>query len=495
MQMRYSVLSGMASSAVSALSAIAIVPVYLHYLGQEAYGVVGFYLTLQAVLGILDFGFSTSVNREIAQTRAPDAMLDVSRMVSSLIRLYWATAIAIMVLIASLAPWLAERWLNLHSLPIDQAGVAIALAAVSLGVRWPSVIYRAVLLGSGRMVACSWITIAMTLLTSLGNAILVIFWHADLRGVFAWQGATGLLFVLWLHVEAKRSLPKSAHYGFDIKQIRRTWRLSTSLGVIGLIGLIFMQMDKLILSRMLPLQAYAQYMLATLLASGLYTLVSPVFDAIYPRLSALVSRQALRDLASIYRLVSGLLASLLFPLTMFLVFTGRSLVQLWTGNLQLAEAVWPVAALLAVGSALHGMMFMPYALALAFGASALVLRTNVILLFAFGPLIAAMTASFGAVGAAFAWAILHGAYLSFGSIYIHRILLPQITTAWLLRDLGVPGVVSLFTAMTGLVLTRSVVNSPLHNVVIGVAMMLLAWAILVARQPQLRQWLRHKIPK
>ncbi|MNV50695.1 colanic acid exporter [compost metagenome] len=235
-------------------------------------------------------------------------------------------------------------------------------------------------------------------------------------------------------------------------------------------------------------------MLATVVASGLYTLVSPIFDATYPRLSALAARNPSPDLISTYRLASGLLASLLFPLAMFLAFTGRSLIQLWTGDSQLAEAVSPVLALLSIGSALHGMMFMPHALALASGASALVLRTNVILLLAFGPLIAILTTWQGGVGAALGWVILHAAYLLFGSIYTHRKLLPQISTTWLLRDLGIPGVVSVSAAMAGFTLARMVAAPPLHDVTIGAATMLGAWAVLLVRQPTFRQWLYRTLP-
>ena len=56
-------------------------------------------------------------------------------------------------------------------------------------------------------------------------------------------------------------------------------------------GIVFVQLDKVLLSKILPLKAFGQYALAGVVASALYILLSPTFNVIYPRLSALVAFQ------------------------------------------------------------------------------------------------------------------------------------------------------------------------------------------------------------
>ena len=56
----------------SALMAIIFMPIYIKILGPEAFGLVGFYITMQIVLSIFDFGITPTLNREMARYRAGD---------------------------------------------------------------------------------------------------------------------------------------------------------------------------------------------------------------------------------------------------------------------------------------------------------------------------------------------------------------------------------------------------------------------------------------
>jgi len=55
---------------VSALMGLAFVPLYIRYLGMEAYGLIGIFVLLQAWLSILDMGITPTLNREMARFTA-----------------------------------------------------------------------------------------------------------------------------------------------------------------------------------------------------------------------------------------------------------------------------------------------------------------------------------------------------------------------------------------------------------------------------------------
>jgi O-antigen/teichoic acid export membrane protein len=44
-----------------------IVPLYIRFMGMEAYGLIGFYAMLQGTLQILDLGLSPTMTRELAR--------------------------------------------------------------------------------------------------------------------------------------------------------------------------------------------------------------------------------------------------------------------------------------------------------------------------------------------------------------------------------------------------------------------------------------------
>src|SRR3989338_8904498 len=50
-----------------AIIGILLVPVYVSYMGAEAYGLVGFYVTLQAWFMLLDMGFKPTMARKTAR--------------------------------------------------------------------------------------------------------------------------------------------------------------------------------------------------------------------------------------------------------------------------------------------------------------------------------------------------------------------------------------------------------------------------------------------
>ena len=50
----------------SIVLAIVFTPVYIHFLGIEAYGIIGFYITLQGTVSFLEMGLSRACNRELA---------------------------------------------------------------------------------------------------------------------------------------------------------------------------------------------------------------------------------------------------------------------------------------------------------------------------------------------------------------------------------------------------------------------------------------------
>src|SRR5580692_742250 len=95
---------------------LACVPLYLKFLGIEAYGLVGFYLMLQAILQVLDFGLSPTMNREMARYSVqPEKAAEARDLVRTLEVGYWLIGIAIGAIILAAAPVIAADWIKVGS--------------------------------------------------------------------------------------------------------------------------------------------------------------------------------------------------------------------------------------------------------------------------------------------------------------------------------------------------------------------------------------------
>ena len=248
----------------------------------------------------------------------------------------------------------------------------------------------------------------------------------------------GLVYAITMRAAAWRIIGKTGRMGFDVDRLKSVWRFTAGMSGVAISAVVLMQLDKVLLSKMLSLEDFGRYALAGVVASGLYVLLTPTFNVIYPRLSALVAADETEKLINLYKLATRLLLAALFPITGVAALLSEEILFLWTGDLVVASTTGPVVSLFLIGTALNGVMHFPYALQLAYGMTRLPLRINAVLVVVMIPTTIVLASKYGAVGGAGAWAILNGVYLLVGTMLTHRYLLKGVGVKWLLQDVGIP---------------------------------------------------------
>src|SRR2546430_10595963 len=96
--------------------------------------------------------------------------------------------------------------------------------------------------------------------------------------------------------------------------------------------LLLTQIDKVILIRLVSLEMFGYYVLVGSIAMSLYLLVLPLFNALYPRLTQLVSTSDQEGLREIYQHGCQLMSVLIIPFSTLLVFYSKEVLLVWTGN-------------------------------------------------------------------------------------------------------------------------------------------------------------------
>ncbi len=478
-------LAGLTNSIWSALIGLAVVPFYLKYLGIEAYGLIGFFVTTQAVLSLLDMGMAPTINREVARCSALGNLKEAGKLLHTLAVVYWCMAGAIALLIMALAPLIAGYWLQSKQLSPQTISHVVMMMGLVVACRWPIGLYQGALIGAQRLTVSSGINMAMVTTGSLGTVAVLAFVSPTIEAFFIWQACIGLVYAITIRWAAWRIIGKTKQNGFEVGKLKSVWRFTAGMSGIGLTALVFTQLDKVILSKMLGLEEFGYYMLATLVVSGLYVLISPVFNVVYPRMTELVATGDTEKLIGLYRLGTRMLASMIFPIAMMLAVFAEDLVLVWTGNQNIASSVAPVISLLAMGSALHGVMHFPYALQLAYGMTRLPLMINSILMIVLFPLIILFALTYGALGGAMAWLVLHVLYVLLGTWLTHRRLLKGVGARWMLQDVGIPLMLSIFVGLIG---RNYVAQSEEYSVFVkligggGLVLVASALSILVSHQ-------------
>lgn len=493
MKLKRNLIVGLCDTGWSAILTILVVPLYIKYLGIELYGLVGFYVTLQAALMMLDLGLAPTINREVARCSASNNMQDARNLLHTFAFIYWGVAFFIAIFFFVLSPFISDHWLNSIAITRDALVQVLILIGVVIACRWPIGLYKGAVIGAQRLIVSSTVNIIMTTLGNVGVVVVMAYISPTIEAFFLWQAIVGLVYVFTIRLMAWKVVGWNDRVKLGLDSIKRVWKFSAGVGGVTISAVVLIQLDKILLSKLLSLEDYGGYTLAGVLASGLYVLLTPVFNTIFPRMSSLVVTDNSASLESFYRLGTRMLTSVLFPIALTAAYFSHELVYFWTGDKVLASNVSPVVSLLLIGTSLNGAMHFPYALQLAFGKTKLPLIINAILMVLLVPLIFILASKYGAVGGALAWLTLNILYLLFGSWLTHQYLLKGVTIPWLLWDVMVPLGLSIF--IIG-VLGGYVQLLPYAHYIklfLGAAIGIFAAFTIIMTSPQLRVLIRGKL--
>lgn len=481
---------GVASSVCSAAMTFVAIPFYIRILGPEAYGVIGFFVVLQGLFQLLDLGMAPTISRQIARAVTPTDREQSRNLVHSLALIYWGIGILAALLITIFAGPIADRWLKAEILSPAQIAVAVALMGLTLAAKWPTSLYSAALIGAERLPTSSMITMGAATAANIGGIVVVTLVSPTLKAFFLWQALVSLAQTLAMRHSLWRILQGTARARIDVNELRKMWAFSAGMTGITVAGIALSQLDKLLLSRLIPLAEFGNYMVATLVASMLLLLARPMFQTIYPRMSKLVVNRNQVELVGTYHMSTRFLASIVFPMAMAMIVYAHDFLLLWVGSPAVAASTAPSVAMLAAGSALNAVMHIPFALQLASGRVRLALGLSVTLVILMVPLIVVLTNRYGAVGGASAWFILNSVYLLGGAWLTHRTLLPGELRLWLLRDVGVPLAIATGIGATAATFRGWAQTGPVENLLVGTVMSAVCMLACLLSYAPLRQMLR-----
>ncbi|MHA7816751.1 MAG: lipopolysaccharide biosynthesis protein [Pseudohaliea sp.] len=424
----------------TAIMGLAFVPLYIRYLGIEAYGVIGLFTVLQSWLTMLDLGMRPALNREMARffggTHSPQTIRDLLRSIEILTL---AVAVLIFSLFWASAGWVAGEWLNAGSLSVEAVARAFIVMGCVSGLRFVEAVYSASISGLQHQVMQNVITSTMATLRGGGAVLILAFLSPTLEAFFLWQAAMSLLTLAWLASAVYRVLPPAPRRArFSPAEVGRVWQFARGMLLITLLALFLSQFDKVLLSRLLSLESYGYYMFAANIAMALSVFTSPIVNAFYPRFSQLVAAGKHDELVEVYHLAAQALSVLVGTLGLLLVLHSRPLIQAWTGDAELTHHAAPLLSLLAAGTLLNRLMAGPYRLQLAFGWTGLTIKANAIAVAVLVPALFVVAPSYGAMGAAAVWLALNLGYFVIVVSFMHRRLLVDEKNRWYLRDVFLP---------------------------------------------------------
>ncbi len=469
---------------------LVFIPFYIKLLGIESWGLIGVFATLQTIFGVFDMGLSSTLTREMARLSVlPGKGQEMRNLVHTLEVWYWAVAILVGIIVVSLSPVIAHHWVKAGQLSTKTIEQALIIMGFLIALQMPIGYYSGGLMGLQKQVLLNAIIVTVGTLRGAGAVLVLWLVSPTIQAFFLWQIVTSAVNIFLLMIFLWRALPFSEKKAVFQKQLLKgIWRFSAGMSGIGILSLVLMQLDKIILSKMLSLEMFGYYTLASMVAMSLMRFYTPVFYSIYPRFTELVSFDNQDELKRLYHKCCQFMSVLILPASIIVAFYSYEILLLWTQNQAAAEKSYLVVSILVCGTALNGLMNPPYALQLAFGWTRLAFLKNVVAVILLVPLIIFMTRYYGATGAASVWLVLNMGYIFFEIPIMHRRLLCKEKWRWYRQDVCFPLIICIFVAGIGrLFMNRQMSEFTMSLYLIAIAALTLGTTVIMT--PLTRSWL------
>lgn len=438
MGLKRNILANTTSQLYVTLIGIVVVPLYIKYMGAEAYGLVGFFTMMQAWFNLMDMGLTPTMARETARFRGGIAdALGYRRLVRSLEGVFLLVALAGGSSMFAASGYLASDWLQASQLPKAEIHAALQLMSMSVALRWMSGLYRATITGSEQLVWLGVYNSGIATLRFVGVLPALIFIGATPVVFFSYQFGLAIMELLGLLFKAYRLLPKipaGQRLAWAWAPLRKVLKFSATIGTISVVWIFVTQTDKLILSKILPLAEYGYFTLAVLVASGVTVISGPISGAIMPRLARLEAQGDHDGLLSVYRQATQLVAVLSGAAAITVAFCAEPLLWAWTGNATLARQAAPVLVLYAMGNGILAISAFPYYLQFAKGNLRLHLIGHVGFVMLLIPALIWAAGRYGGIGAGYVWLLVNLIYFVAWVPLVHRKFASGLNPVWFGRD-------------------------------------------------------------
>jgi O-antigen/teichoic acid export membrane protein len=385
----------------SILSNFIFIPLYINLLGFESYSLISFSLIIAGVMAVLDAGFSATLSRELA--RADLNSTEKNRIFGTLETIYLIITIIAIAFVFFASNAIASDWVSSKTYNSKEISVFVKIISFDIGFQLLIRFYLGGFLGLEQQIKSNALQVAWGV-TRNGLVVLVLFFVPTLILFFAWQAASTFVFALVAGLLLRKEINRK--FSFSIRRIEkdvllRIWKFAGGMLLISIVAAFNTQMDKIIISKLLPLESLGYYTLAVSLSMGIVVIVNPISVAILPRLTSYFTGNRIADAEQIFRKVNLGVSILVFSILAIMIYFSHELVFIWTGDRTLALKVSPFLPIIAFAVSMLSLATIPYNIAIANGYTKLNNLLGVISLLITLPGYWLATNRYGAIGAAY----------------------------------------------------------------------------------------------
>ena len=402
--------------ALQMLAALAVIPWVVRGLGTETFGAFQLVWVALTYFAFFDLGLGRATTRFASEALGRGEVSDLPRIVGSSVLIQVALGLVGGMLMAGLAPVLAQRILNVPAHLVPAVTAAFRLVAFALPAVMLTASCSGVLEAHQRFDLVNAVRVPFGVLTVLAPVVAIRL-GAGLVGVVAAVVAVRVIALTIFGAACLAAVPAlRAPIAFHRGQLRVMLRYCGWLTVSNVVSPLMVYLDRYVIGATLTLSAVSYYTAPYDAVSRLAVFPAALVATLFPAFSALNAAGAQERLRRLFRRGLLYLVAAMAPVTLALMVFARPGLELWLGAEFAAQGA-RAAQFLLVGILVNAMAQVPYAVLQGVGRPDLTAKFHLVELPLYAVALWLAVTRFGIVGAAVAWTLraLLDAALLFGA--------------------------------------------------------------------------------
>lgn len=309
-----------------------LTPFIISHIGMEMFGLWALIFAIVSIFGLMDFGFATAAVKYVAEHVGSGDMEGRNRILSTLFVVYSCIGL-LCILIVAIVAGPASSQFDLTPAQQGYFTEIVWLLGMVVAIGFPAGLFKAALVGSGRMYIVSMVELSML----LTNAALIVWLLSDgygLRGL-AWATAATMLGTLLLLIPLAYRLLPDMHISFrlfSIDRVRSLMSFSVYAFIANVAMLVILRIDPIVVGMFMSLSAIAVYAIAVKISEYTYSLNKQFSNALMPLVSQSHGAGDLHIIRKVLMDGTRFLMGVSLPFILLLYYYAADIIVLWVGH-------------------------------------------------------------------------------------------------------------------------------------------------------------------
>lgn len=349
--------SNFVGGALPALVTIFTLPIVLHYLDTPVYGILTLIMAIVGYFALIDINVTAGSVKFLAEFHAARQPAKACQVVTLGLGLYAGIGLLGGLGIALAAPWLVHDVFIIKDFREPMALAAMRIAAVAFFFSQMQAYLQSIPQGLGRYdISGRYEALFGTIVPLL--TVAVVLTGGKLVEVVLFRTLASMVNVYLLWRTVRRLLPEFDWQRPDRALAKTVLRFSGFAYLKRIATITGEQSDKLIIGALVSMRALTYYTIPATLIGRVFALINRLGAVMFPMASALAATQQHDKLNEIYLVATRYTVFLNGALSILLIVTGHTALQLWVGEF-IADQSAVILALLAASLFLDSLTNLP----------------------------------------------------------------------------------------------------------------------------------------